>query len=109
MEIREKKVCWRCLGDKTSAQSSTQTDHVQIEESGSKSTVASYKDKEVQTDSGLNKHKGAQAASRTYADALAQTTRVEDKVGTTDKMDIDPPHPSTCNEEVGGCPPHSQR
>ena len=58
--------------------------------------VASYKDKEAQTDSALNKHKGAQAASRTYGDALAQTTRVEDNVGTTDKMDIDPPtHPPT--------------
>ena len=76
MEIREKKVCWRCLGNKASIQSSTQTDHVQTEASGSKSMVASCKDKEPRTDSALHKHKGVQAASRTYADALAQTTRV---------------------------------
>ena len=53
MQMMEKKVCWRCLGNKTSAQSSTQTEHVQIEESGSKSMVASYKDKQAQTDSAL--------------------------------------------------------
>ena len=105
MEMREKKVCWRCLGNKTSTQSSSQTDHVQMEESGSKSTVASYKDKEVQTDSALNKLKSAQIASRTYADALAQTTRVEDNVGTTDKMDIDPPAPPPTRKKIEAVPP----
>ena len=104
MELREKKVCWRCLGDKTSAQSSTQTDHVQMEELGSKSTVASYKDKEAQTDGALNKHKSAQTASRAYADALAQTTRVEDNVGTTDKMDIDPPTPPPARKKIEAVP-----
>ena len=91
--MREKKVCWRCLGNKAITQSSTQTDHVPTEALRSKSMLASYKNKEAQTDSALNKHKGVQAASRTYAEALAQTTRVEDNVGTTDKIDIDPPTP----------------
>ena len=74
--MREKKVCWRCLGNKASIQSSTQTDHFQTEASGSKSMVASCKDKELPTDSALQKHKGLQAALRTYTNALAQTTRV---------------------------------
>ena len=77
-------------------------DHVQIEESVSKSMVASYKDKEAQMDRTLHKHKGVQAASRTYADALAQPTIVEENVGTPDKMDIHPPTPppTTKNSEV---------
>ena len=58
-------MCWRWLGNKTSTQRSTQMDHVQIEESVSKSMVASYKDKEAQMDRTLHKHKGVQAASRT--------------------------------------------
>ena len=72
---------------------------------GSKSTVASYKDKGAQTHSALNKHKGVQAASRTYVDALAQTTRVEDIVGTTDKMDIDPPTSSFITKKREAVPP----
>ena len=105
MEMREKTVCWRCLGNKASTESSTQTDHVQTEELGSKSMVASYKDKEAQTDSALNKHKGVQAASPTYVDVLAQTTRGEDNMGTTDKMDIDPPTPPATTKEREAVPP----
>ena len=67
--------------------------------------VASYKDKEAQMDSALNKHKGVQAASRTCADALVHTTRVEDNVGITDKMDIDPPTPPPTTKKREAVPP----
>ena len=65
MEMQDKTVCWRSLGDKANTQSSTQTDHFHTEALGSKSMVASYKDMEAQTDSALNKHKGIHAALRT--------------------------------------------
>ena len=56
-------------------------------------------------DSALNKHKGVQAASRTCADALVHTTRVEDNVGITDKMDIDPPTPPPTTKKREAVPP----
>ena len=80
-------------------------DHVQGEASSSESVVASYKDKEAQTDSVLNKHKGAQTASRTYANALAQNTRVENNVGTTHNMDIDPPTTPPTKKKREAVPP----
>ena len=67
--------------------------------------VASYKNKEAQTDSALSKHKGTQTAPGTFADALAQTTRVENNVGTTDKMDIDPPTPAPTMKKREAVPP----
>ena len=72
---------------------------------GSKSMVASYKDKEAQTDSALNKHKGVQATSRPYGDALAQTTRVEDNEATTNKMHMDPPTPPHKTKKREAVPP----
>ena len=105
MEMRENKVCWRWLGNKASTQSSTQTDHVKTEAMGSKSMVASYKEKEAQTDSALNKHKGVQATSSPYADALAQTTRVEDNEGTTNKIHMDPPTPPHKTNKREAVPP----
>ena len=64
-----------------------------------------FRSKEVQTDSALNKHKSAQTASHTYADTLAQTTRVEDNVETTDKMDIDPPAPPPAIRKIEAVTP----
>ena len=66
--------------------------------------VASYKNKEAQTVSALNKHKSVQATSHTSTDALAQTTKVEDNVGTTDKMDIDPPTPPPTTKKKEAVP-----
>ena len=62
-------------------------------------------DKEAHTVSTWNKQEGAQTTSRTYADALAQTTGVENNVGTTDKMDIDPPIPPPTMKKREAIPP----
>ena len=53
----------------------------------------------------MNKHKRIQAASRTYANALTQTTSVKDNVGTSDKMDIDPPTPPPTMRKREAVPP----
>ena len=53
----------------------------------------------------MNKHKGVQPASGTYANALAQTTRGEDNVGTTHKIDIDPPTLPSTTKKGEAIPP----